>query len=116
MENRGSAVAQEEYMQSLLADMQRSPVALRTEAANEQHYEVPEAFFRRVLGTHMKYSCCYYPTGSETLNAAEEAMLRLTCERAAIEDGLDILELGCGWGSLTLWIAEQSRLTLSLWT
>lgn len=83
------------------------PVAVETEAANEQHYEVPTRFFLRVLGPRMKYSSCIWPEGVEDLAAAECAMLDLTCRRAGIEDDMDILELGCGWGSLTLWMAEQ---------
>jgi len=83
------------------------PIAVETDAANAQHYEVTPEFFRRVLGARMKYSCCWYGDDSTTLDEAETAMLRLTCERAGLEDGMDILELGCGWGSLTLWMAEH---------
>lgn len=85
----------------------RGPVAPVPEKANEQHYEVPAAFFNLVLGARRKYSCCFYPEGVKTLDAAEEAALRVTCERAGLEDGQDILELGCGWGSLSLWMAER---------
>ena len=77
------------------------------EKANEQHYEVPAGFFAAVLGPRMKYSSCYWPAGVDTLAAAEESMLELTCERAGLADGQRILELGCGWGSLTLWMAER---------
>jgi cyclopropane-fatty-acyl-phospholipid synthase len=84
-----------------------SPLAIHTADANVQHYEVPTEFFLRCLGPHRKYSCAFYPKGSETLEAAEEAMLRLTCERARLRDGERILELGCGWGSLSLWMAQQ---------
>jgi cyclopropane-fatty-acyl-phospholipid synthase len=77
------------------------------EAANRQHYEVPAAFFVPVLGRRLKYSCAWWPPHVRTLDAAEEAMLALTCERAALQDGMEILELGCGWGSLTLWMAER---------
>jgi cyclopropane-fatty-acyl-phospholipid synthase len=87
--------------------LKRSPVALATEQANAQHYEVPAAFFEAVLGPRLKYSSCFYPDKSTTLQEAEEAMLRLTCERAGLEDGMDVLDLGCGWGSLSLWVAEQ---------
>jgi len=82
-------------------------VALHVDAANRQHYEVPAAFFHRCLGKRLKYSSCYYATGSETLDEAEEAMLALYGERAQLADGQHILELGCGWGSLTLWMAER---------
>ena len=90
---------------ALIAELRQSPVAIHTDAANRQHYELPPAFFTRCLGPRLKYSGCYYPTGNETLAQAEEAMLALYCERAALADGQEILELGCGWGSLTLWMA-----------
>ncbi len=90
-----------------LEQMRRSPVAIETRAANEQHYELPPAFFQEVLGPRLKYSSCLYPGGNETLAQAEEAMLALTCERARLADGQRVLELGCGWGSLSLWMAER---------
>jgi cyclopropane-fatty-acyl-phospholipid synthase len=92
---------------SLIDKLRQSPIAIRTDDPNRQHYEVPSAFFRAVLGKRLKYSCCYWPDGVTTLDQAEETMLRLTCERARLEDGMDVLDLGCGWGSLSLWIAEQ---------
>ncbi len=97
----------DEDRRALLKKLRQSPIAIRTDDANEQHYEVPPAFFRLVLGPWLKYSCCYWPEGVHSLDQAEEAMLRLTCDRARLEDGQDILDLGCGWGSLTLWIAEH---------
>lgn len=84
-----------------------SPVAVHVDAANRQHYELPPAFFRQCLGPRLKYSSCYYPNGDETLAQAEDAMLSLYGERAGLADGQDILELGCGWGSLTLWMAAS---------
>lgn len=87
--------------------MDASPIAPLAEKANEQHYEVPAEFFAEVLGEHRKYSCCYWPRGVETLEQSEAAALEATCERAGIGDGMRILELGCGWGSLTLWIASR---------
>lgn len=92
---------------AFLEAMESSPVALATDMANEQHYEVPAEFFVRALGPRLKYSSCYWPSGVTDLAAAEAAMLKLTCERAGLADGMDILELGCGWGSLTLWMAEM---------
>lgn len=83
------------------------PIALETAAANAQHYEVPVDFFRAVLGPRLKYSSCFWPAGVETLAEAESEMLRLTCERAQLEDGMSVLDLGCGWGSLSFWILEQ---------
>lgn len=81
------------------------PLAIGTDAANAQHYEVPAAFFEIALGPHLKYSGALWPDGADTLAEAEVAMLELTCKRAELRDGQDILELGCGWGSLTLYMA-----------
>ena len=106
-ENRGGVEAQQAHLLALVAELKKSPIAIETKAANEQHYEVPTRFFRLCLGARMKYSSGYWPAGVATLDAAEEAMLQLTCERARIADGQNILELGCGWGSLTLWLAER---------
>ena len=88
-------------------DMDSFPIAEHTDAANAQHYEVPEAFFGLCLGPRRKYSCCYYDAPATTLPEAEARALELTCEHAALADGQRILELGCGWGSLTLWMAER---------
>jgi cyclopropane-fatty-acyl-phospholipid synthase len=96
-----------EQQNVFIAEMDRSAIALLPELANEQHYEVPQAFYRNVLGPHRKYSCCYWPEGTEYLADAEQAGLDLTCDHADIEDGMNILELGCGWGSLTLWIGSR---------
>jgi cyclopropane-fatty-acyl-phospholipid synthase len=92
---------------ALVDRLRRSPIAIQTEAPNRQHYEVPSEFFRAVLGRRLKYSCCYWPGPDATLDQAEEAMLRLTCQRARLQNGMKILDLGCGWGSLSLWIAEH---------
>ena len=96
-----------EHRARFIAAMRAAPVALVPELANEQHYEVPAEFYAHVLGPHRKYSSAYFPDGVESLAEAEAAMLTLTCERAALADGQRILELGCGWGSLTLWMAAQ---------
>ncbi len=98
----------------LVRELAGSPVALTPEKANEQHYEVPPRFFELTLGPHLKYSGAYWPDGVHELAEAEGAMLRLSCERARLEDGQDVLELGCGWGSLTLHMARSfpnSRIT-----
>jgi len=92
---------------SLLDQLRKSQIAIETAAANEQHYELPTRFFQLCLGKRLKYSSCFYPGGDESLDAAEEAMLALYGERAELSDGQHILELGCGWGSLTLWMAER---------
>ena len=113
-EERGGVEATHRRFMALIEDLRKAPVAVHTDAANEQHYELPAAFFRLCLGPRLKYSGCLWEQGSRTLGEAEEAMLARTCERARLEDGQDVLELGCGWGSLTLWMAEKypaSRLT-----
>ena len=101
-------------LEKLIGRMRQSPIAILPQKANEQHYEVPAAFFRQVLGRHLKYSSCYWPTGVNSLDQAEAAMLALTCQRAEIAEDQQILELGCGWGSLSLWMAQNypaSRIT-----
>jgi len=82
-------------------------IAEHTAAANEQHYELPPEFFALTLGPRRKYSCCLYPTGTETLAEAEIAALEQTVDHAGLRDGQSILELGCGWGSLTLFMAQR---------
>ncbi len=106
-ETAGGPSAIESRKQALIAHLRASAVAVHTGEANTQHYELPTAFFRRLLGHRLKYSCAYWPAGVETLDQAEEAMLALTAERAEIADGQSILDLGCGWGSFTLWAAER---------
>ena len=95
-------------MHSFVDEMAASPIAVAAETANEQHYELPAAFFETVLGPEVKYSSCLWADGVEDLAQAERAMLELTCRRAGIEDGMEVLDLGCGWGSLALWIARRS--------
>ena len=106
-ERAGGLSAQGERQAQLIDVLRQSPVAIETAAANAQHYELPSGFFGQCLGPRLKYSCCYYPRGDETLAEAEDAMLSLYGERAELADGQRILELGCGWGSLTLWMAER---------
>ena len=99
---------------AFLDSLREGPVAVATEDANQQHYEVPSAFFETVLGPRLKYSCAQYDAPGDDLAAAEENMLALTCQRAGVVDGMRILDLGCGWGSLSLWLAEhypQARIT-----
>lgn len=90
-----------------VAELRASPIAISTEEANEQHYELPTRFFERVLGKHMKYSSGYWDEGVTSIEQSEARMLALTSERAELIDGQRILELGCGWGSLTLWMAAH---------
>lgn len=87
--------------------LRHGPIALLPERANDQHYEVAAEFFTAVLGPRRKYSCCYFADRGTSLAEAEEAALAVTCERAQLADGQEVLELGCGWGSLTLWMAEH---------
>jgi cyclopropane-fatty-acyl-phospholipid synthase len=102
-ERRGGEARQREFVERLRA----APIAEQVEKPNEQHYEVPAEFFRLVLGPRLKYSCCLWPAGVETIAEAEDAMLALTCERARVEDGMELLDLGCGWGSLTFFLLER---------
>ena len=106
-EERSDPQEQREALDRFIAHMHESPIAVHTSDANEQHYEVPAGFFEAVLGKHLKYSGCYWPEDVRNLDEAEAAMLALTCERAEITDGMAILELGCGWGSLSLWMAQH---------
>lgn len=103
---RERAAVGESQEAAFVAGMTDFPIAIHTEAANDQHYELPPEFFAAALGPRRKYSCCHYPTGRETLAEAEIAALDDTIAHAGLVDGQDILELGCGWGSLTLTMAE----------
>lgn len=87
--------------------MKAAPVAPVPEKANEQHYELPAEFFELMLGPRLKYSCCHFENDNTTLEQAEIDALTQSCERAELADGMEILELGCGWGSLTLWMLEK---------
>jgi len=116
-ERVGGPEAQSAHHAALVSRLTSSAIAIETAKANEQHYELPSEFFDLVLGPNRKYSCAYYAlpepgaasaiAGGGTLAAAEEAMLELTCRRARLADGERILELGCGWGSLSLYMAER---------
>ena len=111
-EDKGDPERQQAHLMALVRQLRESPIAINTAEANEQHYEVPTAFYLQVLGKHLKYSSCYYDSfdvarAAQGLDAAEARMLQLTCERARLADGDRILELGCGWGSLSLWMAEH---------
>jgi cyclopropane-fatty-acyl-phospholipid synthase len=116
-EDKGDPQRQQAHLMSLIEQLKASPIAIETTAANAQHYEVPARFFELVLGKHMKYSSALWPEGAGTpdraldqaLDQAEEAMLSLTTERAGLADRQRVLELGCGWGSLSLYMAERFR-------
>ena len=102
-----STQAMEEKHQQWINILKDSPVALVPEKANEQHYEVPPRLFELVLGSNLKYSAGYWPQGTSSLDDSEVEMLKLTSERASLSDGQDVLELGCGWGSLTFHMAQN---------
>jgi cyclopropane-fatty-acyl-phospholipid synthase len=104
---RSGVEEQDAQRRDLIHKLKRSPIATHTDDANRQHYLVPPTFFELVLGRRLKYSCCHWPKDVRTIDEAEEAMLRLTCARARLRDGMRVLDLGCGWGSLSLWIAER---------
>lgn len=95
------------HREGILSELEKNPIAVHTDKANEQHYEVPSEFYYLVLGKHLKYSCALYEDGIQDLDSAEIKMLDLYCERAQMKDGIEILELGCGWGSLTLHLAKK---------
>jgi cyclopropane-fatty-acyl-phospholipid synthase len=106
-ETRAAGNDPERHLEDYAEDLRRRAIAENTEAANEQHYEVPTEFYQMCLGPRLKYSGCLFLTGEETLKEAEEAMLALYVERGQLADGQEILELGCGWGSLSLYMAER---------
>ena len=105
-EDQGDPERRQAHLLQYVEQLKASPIAIHTPAANQQHYEVPAEFFGAVLGNHRKYSCCYWQAG-DTLEAAERRMLDLTAERAGIEDGQSILDLGCGWGAFSLYAAAR---------
>jgi cyclopropane-fatty-acyl-phospholipid synthase len=95
------------FVRAYADDLKTRPIAVATQEANEQHYELPTRFFQLCLGKKLKYSSGYWPSPGTKFDESEEAMLALSCERAELKDGMEILELGCGWGSLSLWMAEK---------
>jgi cyclopropane-fatty-acyl-phospholipid synthase len=106
-EHQEGLEAQQRRLMKLITRLRQSPIAINTADANLQHYELPCAFFEHVLGRHLKYSSGYYRNAADSLDEAEANMLELTAGRARLTDGERILELGCGWGSLSLWMAEH---------
>lgn len=113
-----SVEAEQNYINAFIQDLKQKPIAVHTDDANEQHYEVPALFFEKVLGTQLKYSCGYWNNDIQPslyhagLDDAEEDMLALTCERADLRNGQAILELGCGWGSLSLYMAKKYPMSI----
>ena len=107
-ENKRPTVSAQRFaLMRHVQELKQMPVAIATDEANEQHYEVPTRFYQLVLGKHLKYSSGFWSDNETTLDESEAAMLQLTCERAELQDGQHILELGCGWGSLSLWMAAH---------
>jgi cyclopropane-fatty-acyl-phospholipid synthase len=114
-ERKPNVELQQAHLMDLIAELKASPIAINTDDANTQHYEVPTEFYQYCLGKHLKYSSGYWKDGVNDINTSERDMLELTCSRAELKDGQDVLELGCGWGSLSLFMAEKfpgSRFTV----
>ena len=106
-EKKPGPEAQQDHLMKFISMLKESPIAVNTADANEQHYEVPTSFYQKVLGKNLKYSCGLWEEGDNNLDESERKMLELTCRRTGIKNGEEILELGCGWGSLTLFMAEK---------
>ena len=106
-EERGGVDRQQDALMDWVRELRQSQIAVHTDAANEQHYEVPAAFYERCLGAHLKYSSGLWTDGVATLDDAEAKMLALYCERAGLKDGMRVLDLGCGWGSMSLWVLRN---------
>lgn len=108
--NTSSVDVELEHKLAIVQELRDMPIAIDTEKANAQHYEVPAAFYEKCLGPMKKYSCGYWPTSRKTTTTLEESelhMLSLYCQRAQVQDGMHIVDLGCGWGSLTLYLIEK---------
>src|SRR4051812_636908 len=95
-ENKGGVEAQQAHLMQLIEQLKASPIAVNTVDANQQHYEVPTRFYQYCLGKNLKYSCGYWKPGITDIDTSETDMLELTCERAELKDGQQVLELGCG--------------------
>ena len=106
-EKKETVELQQAHLMNLIAELKESPIAINTAEANEQHYEVPTAFYKFCLGSNLKYSSGYWNEGVLDIDTSENDMLEITCSRAELTDGQDILELGCGWGSLSLYMAKK---------
>ncbi|MBC8173420.1 MAG: class I SAM-dependent methyltransferase, partial [Chitinophagales bacterium] len=106
-ETKPTQELQQIHLMDIIRELKNGPIAIETGTANEQHYEIPAMFFQYVMGSNMKYSSCYWNADCTSLNAAEDHALEITCAHADIQEGQKILELGCGWGSLTMYIAKR---------
>ena len=110
-ETKATQELQQEHFMFIINELKNSPIAIETKAANEQHYELPTQFFQYVMGKNMKYSSCYWKSDTITLDEAEDNALEITCSHADLRNGMKILELGCGWGSLTMYMAKKYPLS-----
>lgn len=106
-EKKANPEVQQQHLMDLISELKTSPIAVNTTDANEQHYEVPTEFYRYCLGPHLKYSSGYWKSGVTDIETSERDMLELTCQRADLKNGQAVLELGCGWGSLSLFMAAK---------
>jgi len=106
-ENKGDVEAQQAHLMALIDHLKASPIAVNTADANQQHYEVPTRFYQYCLGKNLKYSSGYWKPGVSDIDTSEDDMLELTCQRAELKNGQAVLELGCGWGSLSLYMAAK---------
>lgn len=104
---RGGVGAQQARLSAMVQELRQAPTAVHQDVANRQHYELPAEFFLHCLGPRLKYSGCWWDKGVRTLAQAEEAMLDLYVRRAGVEDGMSVLDLGCGWGSLSFYLCER---------
>ncbi|RZM29750.1 MAG: class I SAM-dependent methyltransferase [Pedobacter sp.] len=103
----GDVETQQQKLNDLIEELRNSPIAINTADANQQHYEVPTEFYKYCLGKNLKYSSGYWRAGVTDIDTSESDMLELTCQRADLQNGQDVLELGCGWGSLSLFMAAK---------
>jgi cyclopropane-fatty-acyl-phospholipid synthase len=106
-ESKQDVAASQEHLNKLIQQLKDSPIAIETAEANRQHYELPPEFFKFVMGRWLKYSCGLWDDSTKDLTQAEEKMLNVYLQRTGIQDGMDILELGCGWGSFSLYAAKR---------
>jgi cyclopropane-fatty-acyl-phospholipid synthase len=106
-EKKENPEAQKQHLLKLVEELKNSPIAIETKAANEQHYEVPTQFYQYCLGKHLKYSSGFWKEGVTDIDTSERDMLDITCERAELQNGQEVLELGCGWGSLSLFMSAK---------
>jgi cyclopropane-fatty-acyl-phospholipid synthase len=106
-EGKADIESQHKGQMDFIRQLKASPIAIHTKEANEQHYEVPTEFYKYCLGKNLKYSSGYWDDGVTNIDVSENRMLEITCERADLQQGQNILEMGCGWGSLSLFMAEK---------